>query len=104
MLCDEELNYCEDNPKTCLNGGKCTSITKDDGEFNCECPSAFKGKRCEIVPIISTTTSRPTTTSTTLPPTTQSQEDKDDAESNDDQANSSAVEEPLSVEEIDNEA
>lgn len=103
-----ELNYCEDNPKTCMNGGKCTSVTKDDGEFTCECPTGFKGKRCEIVPVISTTTPRPTTTSTKLPTTTtttESQDDKDDTNAeagNDDQAEGD--EEPVSVEEIDNEA
>lgn len=106
-----ELKYCDENPKTCLNGGKCTSITKDEGSFECECPTGFKGKRCEIVPYISTTTPKPTTTSTKLPTTTQSQDDKDDKddkddtnvdEDNEDQAE--PVEEPVSVEEIDNEA
>lgn len=106
-----ELKYCEENPKTCLNGGKCTSVTKDEGEFSCECPTGFKGKRCEIVPVISTTTPKPTTTSTKLPTTTQSQDDKEDTdtadvtetdENNDDQTEGD--EEPASVEEIDNEA
>lgn len=65
------LNYCEKNPKTCLNDGKCTSITEDEGSFKCECPSGFKGKSCEIVPMIAnstTTTVRPRT-STTVKPT-----------------------------------
>lgn len=86
-----------------MNGGKCTSVTKDEGLFECECPTAFKGKRCEIVPVISTTTPKPTTTtSTKLPSTTQSHDDKDDPESDGDEA--SVAEEPVSVEEIDNEA
>lgn len=50
FLCDEELNFCEKNPKTCENGGKCTSILKEDGEFTCECPTGYRGKNCEIAP------------------------------------------------------
>lgn len=47
FLCDEELNYCELNPDTCQNGGKCTSLTKDDGYFSCECPAGYRGERCD---------------------------------------------------------
>lgn len=45
-----ELDYCENNPNTCLNDGKCTSLIKDDGFFKCECPSGFRGRTCQIVP------------------------------------------------------
>lgn len=53
------------NPKTCQNDGKCTSITNDEGSYKCECPSGFKGKSCEIVPMIANMTT--TTTTTTSP-------------------------------------
>lgn len=121
-----ELKYCEENPKTCLNGGKCTSITKDEGSFECECPSAFKGKRCEIVPIIAnvtitSTTSKPQTTSTKLPTTTAAAAvaavddgGEDESSSGEQDAgqttekgsaeSSGGVVEEASVEEIDNEA
>lgn len=46
-MCDEELNYCEKNPNTCENGGLCTSLLKEDGNFKCECSSGFKGDRCD---------------------------------------------------------
>lgn len=56
--CILELNYCEENPQTCENGGKCTSLIKDDGNFKCECPSGYRGKRCQILPpMMMTTTS-----------------------------------------------
>lgn len=47
VLCDEELNYCEKNPNTCENGGKCTSLTKDDGFYTCECPAGYRGEKCD---------------------------------------------------------
>jgi len=62
MLCDEELNYCEKNAQTCLNGGRCTSLTREDGYFMCECPSGFRGRQCEIVPPSMMTTSAPNLT------------------------------------------
>lgn len=79
MLCDEELNYCEKNPNTCQNDGKCTSLIKDDGNFKCECPSGYKGQNCEILPPSMTTTSSSTTTtaattSSTLEMTTDEHE------------------------------
>lgn len=43
-----ELNYCEENPNTCQNGGKCTSLIKDDGSYRCECPSGYRGRMCQI--------------------------------------------------------
>lgn len=111
-----ELKYCEENLKACQNGGKCTSLTKDEGLFACECPTGFKGKRCEIVPVIANstilTTSRPLTTSTKLPsqePTPSEEEDDNESEQDTEQttavssAEGDVVEEP-SVEEIDNEA
>lgn len=67
------MNYCEKNPKTCSNGGKCTSITEDEGSYKCECPTGFKGKSCEIVPMIGNSTIstiRPKPTTTTVKPTT----------------------------------
>ncbi|XP_001866027.2 delta-like protein 1 [Culex quinquefasciatus] len=64
MLCDEKLTYCEQNPNTCQNGGKCTSLIKDDGYFRCECPSGFRGKNCEVMPP-SMTSSTTTTVATT---------------------------------------
>lgn len=45
-----ELNYCELNAGTCQNDGKCTSMTADEGSFKCECPSGYRGKKCDIVP------------------------------------------------------
>lgn len=58
FLCDEELNYCELNADTCQNGGKCTSLTKDDGYFSCECPSGYRGERCERSNMTATSISR----------------------------------------------
>uniref|UniRef100_A0A1B0DG68 Uncharacterized protein n=1 Tax=Phlebotomus papatasi TaxID=29031 RepID=A0A1B0DG68_PHLPP len=52
MLCDEALDFCDKNPSTCTNGGKCLSLTKDEGSFRCECPSGFLGDRCEIAPMV----------------------------------------------------
>lgn len=112
------MKYCEENPNSCLNGGKCTSLTEDEGLFKCECPTAFKGKRCEIVPILnstistSTSTSRPPlSTSTKLPSnqetTTSSKDDEselDDELTTAENSSESDVVEAPSVEEIDNEA
>lgn len=61
------MNYCEKNPRTCHNGGKCTSITEDEGSFKCECPSGFKGKSCEILPMIANLTLTTTTTASPKP-------------------------------------
>lgn len=74
LLCDEKLDYCEKNPKTCLNDGKCTSLLKEDGDFKCECPSGYKGKNCEIAPVMrvpSTTSTASTTAKTTTTTTTE---------------------------------
>lgn len=30
-----------------MNGGKCMSLTKDDGLFSCECPAGYRGERCD---------------------------------------------------------
>lgn len=107
------MKYCEENPNSCLNDGKCTSLTEDEGLFKCECPAAFKGKRCEIVPSLnstistSTTTSRPPlSTSTKLPSnqeTTDESELDDELTTAENSSESDVVEAP-SVEEIDNEA
>lgn len=107
------MKYCEENPNSCLNGGKCTSLTEDEGLFKCECPSAFKGKRCEIVPSLNSTIS--TSTSTSRPPPSTStklpsnQETTDESELDDElttaeNSSESDVVEAPSVEEIDNEA
>lgn len=57
-----ELNYCEENPNTCENDGKCTSLIKDEGYFRCECQSGYRGKKCEILPPSMMTTTTTTTT------------------------------------------
>ena len=49
-----ELNYCEANPGTCLNGGTCTSLTKEEGHFKCLCPEDYKGLQCQENKISST--------------------------------------------------
>lgn len=64
-----ELNYCEQNANTCQNGGKCKSLIKEDGYYRCECPTGFKGRNCEIMPMSMTTTT--STTSSTVQPTTE---------------------------------
>lgn len=83
MLCDEELNYCEKNHNTCQNGGKCISLTRDDGDFICECPSGFRGRNCEVIPMYLQTTTSPnfipiltntTITTTTTQPTSTTTE------------------------------
>ena len=43
-LCDEDKDECEDTP--CQNGGLC-SQTITPGDYNCDCPSEYKGKNCE---------------------------------------------------------
>lgn len=43
-----ELSYCNENPNTCENSGKCISLTRDDGSFRCLCPNGFHGKHCEM--------------------------------------------------------
>ena len=58
MLCDEKINYCENNPDTCQNGGKCMSLTKDDGYFSCECPAGYRGENCERTNMTQTSISR----------------------------------------------
>lgn len=70
-----ELNYCDENPNTCENDGKCTSLIKDDGHFRCECPSGYRGKKCEILPPMMTST---TTTTTTVEPDTMNPLDADE--------------------------
>ena len=74
FLCDEPLDFCEKNPKTCENGGKCMSMLKEEGEFRCECPTGYRGKRCETAPQVamksSTTTTTTSASTTTESPTT----------------------------------
>lgn len=74
FLCDEQLDYCEKNTKTCLNGGKCTSLTKDDGEFKCECPTGYRGKKCEKAPAMAMKVSTTTTSTTAEPPVNNPEE------------------------------
>lgn len=42
-----ELNYCENNPGTCLHGSKCISVTKEDGNYKCMCREGTYGRNCE---------------------------------------------------------
>lgn len=58
------MNHCEKNVGTCKNGGKCTSLPEDDGSFVCECPTGYKGRQCELAPMVLTTTTTTTTTTT----------------------------------------
>ena len=63
------MNYCEENLNTCENGGKCTSLIKDDGNFKCECPSGYRGKRCQVLPpmmMTTTTTMSPVNNAVTI--------------------------------------
>lgn len=116
------MNYCEKNPKTCLNGGKCTSQLKEDGDFKCECPTGYRGKTCEKapamamkVPSTSTTTTSTTTTTTTTSTTTEKPEEQDDMELEDEMAMAEPENSPktrgeeipgesVELEDIDNEA
>lgn len=107
-----ELKYCEENPKACLNGGKCTSLTEDEGSFKCECPSGFKGKNCEIIPMIASTTTprpKPSTTTTKLPSQVTVNSEEDDGSDTDTEHTTVAKTSErdvaeATVEEIDNEA
>lgn len=99
-----ELNFCDQNPRTCLNGGKCTSMTADDGAFKCECPTGFKGKKCEIIPILP---SAATTTISTSEPTHSddtAQVDNDDDDDDKDATTESNTDSQTAADEIDNEA
>lgn len=58
FLCDEALNYCQLNPDTCKNGGKCSSLTQEDGFYKCECPAGYKGERCDRTNMTLTSISR----------------------------------------------
>lgn len=74
-----ELNYCERNPDTCINGAKCISLTKDEGSFRCFCREGTSGRYCEfslihtvkpitskppaVIPLVSVTTTANTTIS-----------------------------------------
>ncbi|XP_058978223.1 tenascin [Musca domestica] len=49
ILCDEALTYCKENPNICENGGKCISLTKEDGSYHCQCRQGYLGKNCEII-------------------------------------------------------
>lgn len=89
-----------------MNGGKCTSIIKDEGSFKCECPTGFKGKSCEIVPVLNVTTTikpKPSTTisSTTLQFETTTITDTDEFEEN---VSSDVDDKPSVDDEINNEA
>ncbi|XP_065365662.1 adhesive plaque matrix protein 2 [Calliphora vicina] len=48
ILCDEKLTYCKDHANICENGGKCISLTKEDGNYRCHCKQGYLGKNCEI--------------------------------------------------------
>uniref|UniRef100_A0A182QGA2 EGF-like domain-containing protein n=1 Tax=Anopheles farauti TaxID=69004 RepID=A0A182QGA2_9DIPT len=61
------LNYCEKNPDTCQNGGKCKSLIKDDGFYRCECPTGYKGRNCEILPMSMMMSTSSSSTSTEQP-------------------------------------
>lgn len=58
------MNYCEKNPNTCENGGKCTSLTKDDGFYTCECPPGYRGEKCDRNTMTTTSTTSATVSST----------------------------------------
>ena len=60
------MNYCENNPGTCENGGKCTSLIKSDGYFSCECPTAFRGDRCNLLPLNMSTMGTPISNKVTI--------------------------------------
>lgn len=71
----EELTYCDEQPNTCENGGRCISFTKDDGSYRCECKQGYLGKNCEILDeFMLTSTSAPRIT----PPPMPSWEDETD--------------------------
>ncbi|CAG9836246.1 unnamed protein product [Diabrotica balteata] len=84
MLCDQELNYCEENPNTCHNNSKCISLPKDEGSYKCLCPERTFGRHCEHTeqsihehPIKSTTEKAANITAITVKPI-QSNENKTD--------------------------
>lgn len=73
-----ELNYCELNPDTCKNNGKCQSLEEDDGHFRCECPSGVSGKSCEILPETTTVAIANITTTEVITTTTESTDEDGD--------------------------
>ncbi|KNC26803.1 hypothetical protein FF38_06381 [Lucilia cuprina] len=76
ILCDEKLTYCKDHPNICENGGKCLSLTKEDGSYRCHCKQGYLGKNCEIIDeFLLTSTAAPRITP---PPLISSEEEDDD--------------------------
>ncbi|XP_061398076.1 protein rpi-1-like, partial [Musca vetustissima] len=62
------LTYCKENPNICENGGKCISLTKEDGSYHCQCRQGYLGKNCEMVDeFMITSTSAPRITPPPLP-------------------------------------
>lgn len=91
-----ELNYCENNPDTCKNGGKCQSLESGDGHYRCQCPRGISGRNCENVPMEMTTAGATTSNASTEVVDTSSQivsEEVTSAEAN----SSSTTKEPDNV-------
>ncbi|KOB72402.1 Uncharacterized protein OBRU01_07458 [Operophtera brumata] len=80
LLRSVQLNYCEKNPDTCKNNGKCQSLEADDGHFRCECTSGVSGKNCERQPETSTVATNNITTSEVTTTTTVTDEYGDTSE------------------------
>ncbi|CAK1542939.1 unnamed protein product [Leptosia nina] len=81
-----KLNYCEKNPDTCKNGGKCQSLESGDGFFRCQCAEGISGKHCENIPesMIPGNSTETTTTESIVVEVSTKPEDAEESDDGDD--------------------
>ncbi|VDL88889.1 unnamed protein product [Schistocephalus solidus] len=50
MLCDIELQFCQNHPNTCKNRGKCENVQRTNNQpYRCVCAPGFRGDHCEMI-------------------------------------------------------
>nr|VZI43443.1 unnamed protein product [Spirometra erinaceieuropaei] len=50
MLCDIELQFCQNHPNTCKNRGKCENVQSTNNQpYRCVCAPGFRGDHCEMI-------------------------------------------------------
>uniref|UniRef100_A0A5K3F9X4 Delta-like protein n=1 Tax=Mesocestoides corti TaxID=53468 RepID=A0A5K3F9X4_MESCO len=49
MLCDIDLQFCQNNKGVCKNHGKCENVRNANGQsYRCVCAPGFRGDHCEM--------------------------------------------------------